>query len=95
MSSNVEENQGPKRFLTICHWNLNGIAVHNFIKIALLKAYLNVHEMGIICLSETFLDSSAPNDADNLQIPGTYKREVWHYKLATSDCIQRTIKNFD
>ena len=24
-----------------------------------------------------------------------YGREVWHYKLANSDCIQREIKNFD
>ena len=24
-----------------------------------------------------------------------YEREVWHYKLANSDCIQRAIKNFD
>ena len=26
--------------------------------------------MGIICLSETYLDSSVPIDDDNLQIPG-------------------------
>ena len=25
----------------------------------------------------------------------SYEREVWHYKLANSDCIQRAIKNFD
>ena len=36
---------------------------------ALLKAYLSVHEMDIICLSETYLDSSVPVD-DNLEIPG-------------------------
>ena len=27
--------------------------------------------------------------------PPPYEREVWHYKLANSDCIQRAIKNFD
>ena len=27
--------------------------------------------------------------------PPTYEQEVWHYKLANSDCIQRAIKNFD
>ena len=27
--------------------------------------------------------------------PPPYKREVWHYKLANCDCIQRAIKNFD
>ena len=27
--------------------------------------------------------------------PPSYEREVWHYKLANSDCIQRAIANFD
>ena len=57
------------QYLTIFHWNLNSIAAHNFINMALLKAYLSVHEMDIICLSETYLDSSVPVD-DNLEIPG-------------------------
>ena len=74
ISGDVEENPGPKRYsaqyLTICHWNLNSIAAHNFIKVALLKAYLSVHEMDITYISETYLDSSVPVDDDNLQIPG-------------------------
>ena len=55
------------QYSTICHWNLNSIAAHNFIKIALLKAYLSVHKMDIVGLSETFLDSSIQTDDDNLQ----------------------------
>ena len=74
LSGDGEKNQGSKsysvQYLTICHWNLNSIAAHNFTKIALLKAYLSVHKMDIVCLSETFLDSSIPIDDDNLQIPG-------------------------
>ena len=27
--------------------------------------------------------------------PPPYEREVWHYKLVNSDCIQRAIKDFD
>ena len=73
ISGDVEENPGPKhysaQYLTICHWNLNSIAAHNFIKVSLLKAYLSIHEMDIICLSETYLDSSVPVDNDNFQIP--------------------------
>ena len=72
-SGGVEENLGPKRYsvnyLTICYWNLNSIVAHNVIKVALLKAYLSVHEMDIICLSETYLESSVPFQDDNLQIP--------------------------
>ena len=72
-SGGVEENLGPKRYsvnyLTICYWNLNSIVAHNVIKVALLKTYLSVHEMDIICLSETYLESSVPFQDDNLQIP--------------------------
>ena len=39
-------------------------------KVALLKALLFVNEMDIICLSQTYLDSSVPVGDDNLQIPG-------------------------
>ena len=74
ISGDVEENPGPKRYsaqyLTICHWNLNNIPVHNFIKVALLKVYLSVHEVVIICPFENDLDSSVPIDDDNFQIFG-------------------------
>ena len=53
------------QYLTPCHWNLNNIAAHNFIKVDLLKAYLSVYEMGIICLFETYLVSSVSRDDDN------------------------------
>ena len=72
LSGDVEKNPGPKsysaQYLTICHWNLNSITAHNFTKIVLLKVYLSIHKMDIVCLSETFLDSSISIDGDNLQI---------------------------
>ena len=69
LNGDSEKNPGPKSY-SICHWSLNSIAAHNFIKIALLKAYLSFHKMDIVCFSETFLDSSIPVDDDILQIPG-------------------------
>ena len=43
LCGDVEPNPGPKqntaRKFTICHWNLNSIAAHNFAKLVLLKAY--------------------------------------------------------
>ena len=73
LSGDVEKNPGPKsylaQYLTICHWNLNSVAAHNFIRVALLKAYLSVHNVDIVCLSETYFVSSVPSDDDNLQIP--------------------------
>ena len=72
LSGNIETNPGPRRNLsnhfTICHWNLNSISAHNFAKVQLLKAYLAVHKFDIVCLSETYLNSSFPFDDDILKI---------------------------
>ena len=37
----IEANPDPKySSLTLCHWNLNGLTAHDFIKISLLQAYI-------------------------------------------------------
>ena len=57
---NTEINPGPRRFCFIksCYWNLNGLAAHDFVKMSLVEAFVATHNFDIICLSETFLDSS-------------------------------------
>ena len=74
LSGDVELNPGPKRnaaqTFSICHWNLNSICAHNFAKLSLLRAYVSVHKFNIICLSETYLDSSI--DDESLEISGYY-----------------------
>ena len=57
----IGKNPGPKpsscdKFF-ICHWNLNSISSHNFIKISLLRAYVSTHNFDNLCLSDTYLDS--------------------------------------
>ena len=40
LSGDVEQNPGPekeKSHITFCHWNLNGLMDHNFIKVSLLQ----------------------------------------------------------
>ena len=73
LSGDTEENPGPKAnscdCLYICHWNLNSTCAHIFIKLSLLRAYISVNKIDIICLSETYLDSSIPPDDDNLELP--------------------------
>ena len=54
----------------ICHWSLNSIGAHNFIKVSLLVAYNSIHKYDIICLSETYLDSSTVLGDYSLEIPG-------------------------
>ena len=74
LCGDVEPNPGPKqntaKKFTICHWNLNSIAAHNFAKLVLLKGYNSVHKCDIICLSEKYLDSNILPDDRNLKIPG-------------------------
>ena len=80
-SGDVEIKPGPTRTpkasLSICHWNLNSISAHNYVKLSLLRAYLVFHKFDIICLSETYLNSSTLPDDDTLQISG--------YNLVRSD----------
>ena len=61
MSGDIEMNHpGPKPSscskFSICHWNLNSISAHNFIKLfykSLLRAYISFHNFDILCLSES------------------------------------------
>ena len=43
----------------------------------MLKVYIAIQKFDIICISETYLDSSTPSDDNNLEIPG--------YTLVRSD----------
>ena len=81
ISGDVETNPGPQskrcQEFSICHWNLNSIPTHRFIKVSVLKAYITIYNYDVICLSETYLDSSIPFNEKNLDIPG--------YKLVPAD----------
>ena len=74
LSGDIELNPGPKhnscKSFSICHWNLNNITSHNFIKVSLLIAYNSIHKFDIICLSETYLNSKSLSNDENLNIPG-------------------------
>ena len=72
LSGDTEINPDPKRSSNIkfCHWNLNGLASHDFIKVRLMEAFITSNNFDLVCLSETFLDSTIPNDDANIQING-------------------------
>ena len=67
----IELNPGPKKSkdnaLSVCHWNLNSITAHNFSKLTQLKAYVSTYKYDFVCLSETYLDSSTPNDVIDIE----------------------------
>ena len=59
-SDDIETNPDPRRFpfIRFCHWNLNGLATHDFVKMPLIEAFTTTHNFDIICLVKTFLESS-------------------------------------
>ena len=72
LCDDVEENPGPKpsskQIFSIYHWNLNSISAHNYIKLSLLRVYLSTHKFDVICISETYRDTS--HEEANLEIVG-------------------------
>ena len=67
LSGDIEENSSPKLNSS---QNLNSIAAHNFIKVSLLIAYNSIHKCNVICLSETYNDSSTVLGDGSLEISG-------------------------
>ena len=67
----IKLNPGPCKSndnnLSVCHWNLNSITAHNFSKLTQLKAYISTYKYDFICLSETYLDSSTPNNLIDIE----------------------------
>ena len=74
LSGDIQKNPGPNldylSSFSFCHWNLNSIAAHNFIKMSLLQVYNAINRFDIICLSETYLDNSYHTDDDQLTFTG-------------------------
>ena len=66
----IETNPGPKsensKYFSCCHWNVNSILSHD--KLFLLTAYNSTQHYGIICISETYLESSI--DENILKLDG-------------------------
>ena len=75
----ISRNPGPQSDfnLKVCHWNIGSIVVLRFEKHSLLKTYNAIHNFGIICLSETFLNSSYSSDDHDLTLDS--------YKLIRAD----------
>ena len=81
-SGDIEMNPGPKpnpcHSFSICHWNLNSPAAHNYLKVSLLWAYVAIKKFGVVCLSETYLDSSYLSHNDSFYLPGYDLVRVGH-----------------
>ena len=73
LSGDIKLNPGHKpnscRSFSICHWNLNSITSHSFIKVSLLTTYNSIHKFDIFCLSETYINFETLSNDENLYIP--------------------------
>ena len=80
----IESNPGPnnKGKLSIMHWNVNSLAAHNFAKLSSLQAFNSTHKFDLICIGESFLDSSLSSNDPSLALSG--------YTLERSDHPQDT-----
>ena len=89
-SGDIEINPGPKlghspcHSFSTCHWNLNYLNAHNYLKVSLLRVYVAIKKFDVVCLSETYLDSSYLSDNDNFYLPG--------YNLVRTDHASNTKK---
>ena len=71
-SGDIETNPGSRKCSPIkfCHWNLNGLTAHDFIKVPLAEAFLTTHNFDSLCFYETFLDSAIDLNDENINIDG-------------------------
>ena len=62
----------------ICKCKLDGITAHDSIEISLLQSYITKHNYDIVCLSETFLNSSIQTNDKGIVIDGYILIRVDH-----------------
>ena len=72
----IEVNPGPKKKAAVkhfpyCHWNVNSLAAHDYKKVSLLEAYNAIHHYDLICVSETYLNSSISNNEKDISVKGS------------------------
>ena len=71
LNGDIELNPGQIKlktnYFSVCQWNLNSLSGHNFSKLTQLKAYNSVYKNNFICLPETYLDTSIPNNLSDIE----------------------------
>ena len=81
LSGDIEENPGPRcnsnQSFSVCHRNLNSITAHNYLEISLLRA-ISLHNFDVVCISETYLDSTTAVYDESLAITGYNLRRADH-----------------
>ena len=77
IKSNPRTRHSKNHLPSFCHWKLNSLPAHSFAKMLLLKACNVLYISKLLCLSETYRDSSIPSDHNSLDLES--------YKLFCTD----------
>ena len=81
--------------MSFSYWNFIGLATHNFTESSLMQAFSVTYDYDVICLSETFLDSSNSNEDERINIEGYSLLWVDHQcKKKRGICIRTTFLLF-
>ena len=73
LCGDVEQNAGPKdtKYLSLCQWNLNSLAAHDFaLKVSALKAFNATEKFNFIFLSESYVVPTISSDDNFLSLDG-------------------------
>ena len=93
----IEMNPGPRpnpcHIFSICHWNLNSQTAHNYLKVSLLPTYVTIKRFDVVCLPETFRDSSNLSDDGNFDLPGHNVVRANHPSNTKKDGVCIYLKN--
>ena len=79
-SGDIEINPECKKSSAVKFWgqNLSKLAPHYFVKVPLIEAFITTQNFDIVCLYETFLDSTMPRNHKNININGYSLLKVDH-----------------
>ena len=57
LSGDIHPNPGPSTF-NFMHYNVNSLKAHNFTRVRLLEAHMNVHNLDLAAITESALDDT-------------------------------------
>ena len=69
----IELNPAPNKKCkpsTYCYWNVNSLTTQKMQKESSVEAYSSIHNYDIMCISDTYPDSSVSLDDKNIAIEG-------------------------
>ena len=70
----IESNPGHKNkqfnSLSCCHWNVNSLLTQNLSNISQIEAYNSLYNHDVICISETYFDSTILEEDESFHLNG-------------------------